>query len=332
MGNHNGCEILSLNGTARFFKKNDNFVILTHTSPDGDTLGSAYALYYALKKMGKKASVICPDVIPKKYSYFISNTDHITRADATIVAVDVADRPLLGSLDDTFSGSVDLNIDHHISNTHYAKRLYLDSFAAATCEMIYEIICALRVEIDDVMAKALYTGIATDTGCFKYSNVTEKTLVIASKLYKWNIDAGDINRKMFDTKSKSLLELEKMVLEGAEYHFNDRCILLTVTAEMQEETGCSGSELDGIATISRSVEGVLAGVTLKQTGEEKYKVSLRTYAPLDASRICNTLGGGGHSAAAGAILRGNLNDVKQQILKAIEAEMEATNAGSSSVE
>ena len=123
MNNHNGCEVLSLLNTARFFKKNDNFVILTHTSPDGDTLGSAYALYYALKKMGKKASVICPDVIPKKYSYFVCDTDHITRADATIVAVDVADRSLLGTLDDTFSGAVDLNIDHHISNTHYAKRL-----------------------------------------------------------------------------------------------------------------------------------------------------------------------------------------------------------------
>lgn len=332
MNNHSGCEILSLNHTVRFFKKNDNFVILTHSSPDGDTLGSAYALYYALKKMGKKSSVICPDVMPKKYSYFVCDTDHITRADATIVAVDVADRTLLGSLNETFSGAVDLNIDHHISNTQYAKRLYLDTRASATCEMIYEIISALHIEMDDTIAKALYTGIATDTGCFKYSNVTERTLIIASKLYRYNICASEINRIMFDTKSKKLLELEMMVLENAQYHFDDKCVLLTVTNEMQQKTGCSGTELEGIATISRSVEGVLAGITLKQTEAEKFKVSLRTYPPLNASRICNALGGGGHEAAAGAMVKGTLEQATQQVLQAVKAEMEVADAGSYSVE
>lgn len=325
----NGCVELTLKQTAKFLKKHDNFIILTHASPDGDTLGAAYALYYGLKETGKVASVICPDIIPKKYGYFVHETDHVNREDATVVAVDVADSRLLGALSEEFGGCVDLTIDHHISNTRYAKALYLDANASATAEIIFELLLAMRVNINDITAKALYTGIATDTGCFKYSCVTAKTHIIAAQLYDYDIDASEINRIMFDTKSKKLLELERMVLDTAEYHFDDRCMLLTVTAEMQEKTGCSGTDLEGIAVISRSVEGVLAGVTIKQTDDNEFKVSMRTYPPLDASAICKRLDGGGHRAAAGATVRGSLEEVKQAILNSVRISMEEVYAGSS---
>lgn len=313
----NFCKELSLRQTAAFLKKHDNYIILTHASPDGDTLGSAYALYYALNEIGKTACVICPDVIPQKYDYFARKTDHVSAHNATIIAVDVADTRLLGALENEFGFIVDLNIDHHVSNTRYAKNLYLDADASATAECIYELIAHMKVNINDVTAKAIYTGLVTDTGCFKYSSVTAKTHMIAAQLYEYNIDAPEINRLMFDTKSKKLLELEKMVLETAEYHFDDKCFLLTVTAEMQVETGCSGTDLEGIAVISRSVEGVKAGVTVKQTGDDEFKVSLRTYPPLDASAICKNLGGGGHKGAAGATVHGTLEEVKAAILKAV---------------
>lgn len=320
--NNLGCRELSLRKTAAFLKKHDNYVILTHSSPDGDTLGSGYALYYGLKEIGKTASVICPDLIPKKYDYFVHETDHINRETATVVAVDVADKKLLGSLDEVFGDIVDLSIDHHISNTRFAKNLYLDANAAATCEIIYELLCLMRVNINTITAKALYTGLATDTGCFKYSSVTAKTHLIASQLYEFPIDAANINKLMFDTKSKNLLELERMVLDTAEFHFDDKCMLLTVTEQIQEKTGCSGPDLEGIAVISRSVEGVEAGVTIKQTGEKTYKVSLRTYPPIDASLICKQLGGGGHVAAAGATVEGELDEVKTKILAAVKNVME----------
>ncbi len=316
------CIRLNLKQTAKFLKKNDDYIILTHASPDGDTLGSAYALYYALNEIGKRACVLCPDVIPKKYDYFARKTDHVSRENAVVIAVDVADERLLGTLQQEFGGDVDLCIDHHISNTKYAKRLYLDDSAAATTECIYELINSMKVNINDITAKALYTGLATDTGCFKYSNVTDKTHMIAAALYEYNIDAAEINRLMFDTKSKKLLELEKMVLETAEYHFDDKCIVLSVTEEMQVETGCSGTDLEGIAVISRSVEGVVAGVTVKQTDEEEFKISLRTYPPLDASAICRKLGGGGHKNAAGASVNGNLEQVKQLVLDAVKDALE----------
>ena len=316
-----GCRNLNLRQTAAYLKKHDNYIILTHASPDGDTLGSAYALYYALNEIGKTACVLCPEVIPSKYDYFARKTDHIKRENAVVIAVDVADNRLLGSLKDEFGGCVDLCIDHHVSNTRYAANLLLDASAAATAEMIYELILKMRVDINDITAKALYTGIVTDTGCFKYSSVTAKTHIIASELYEFNIDAAEINRLMFDTKSRNLLELEKMVLETAEYYFDNRCMLLSVTAEMQEKTGCSGTELEGIAVISRSVEGVKAGVTFKQTGDNEFKVSLRTYPPLNASNICKKLGGGGHNAAAGASVKGSLEEVKAKVLSAVEEEM-----------
>ncbi len=317
-----GCRSLTLRQTARFLKKHNNYIILTHASPDGDTLGSAYALYYALNEIGKVATVLCPDVIPQKYNYFARKTDHIECATPTVIAVDVADSRLLGALEEEFGTKVDLCIDHHISNTKYAENLYLDDDAAACAECMFELINMMRVNINDITAKAIYTGLATDTGCFKYSTVTEKTLLICAALYEYNINAAEINRLMFDTKSKKLIELEAMVLNGAEFHFDDRCMLLTVTAEMQSQTGCSGTDLEGIAVISRSVEGVKAGVTLKQTDDNEFKVSLRTYPPLDASRICKALGGGGHKGAAGATVKGSLEEVKEAVLNAVKQELE----------
>ncbi len=311
------CHRLNLRKTARYLKKHNNYVILTHASPDGDTLGSAYALYYALNEIGKVACVVCPDIIPQKYNYFARKTNHIDGENATVIAVDIADTRLLGSLQEEFGNRVDLCIDHHISNTCFAKNLYLDPNAAATAESIYELIAQMRVNINDITAKALYTGIITDTGSFKYSNVTAKTHLIAASLLEFPIDAPEISRLMFDTKSKNLLELERMVLSGAEYHFDDTLIILSVTEEMQASTGCSGSELDGIAVITRSIEGVKVGVTLKQISENEFKASVRTYPPVDACEICKILGGGGHKAAAGATVSGSLAEVKQKVIDAV---------------
>ena len=148
-------------------------------------------------------------------------------------------------------------------------------------------------------------------------------------MFEYDLDAAEINRLMFDTKSRNLLNLERLVLETAEYHFNDRCMLLAVTTEMQRETGCSSTELEGIAVISRSLEGVLAGVTIKQLDETEFKISLRTYPPLNAAEICKRLGGGGHVAAAGATMHGTLAEIKQQVLSAVSAVMEEADAGTS---
>ena len=323
------CRELSLKQTARYLKKHDNYIILTHASPDGDTLGSAYALYYGLNEIGKSACVLCPDVIPKKYDFFVRPTNHVHRENATVIAVDIADKKLLGALASEFGDIVDLCIDHHITNSRFAKNLYLDTKASATAESIFELLTLMRVNINDITARAIYAGIATDTGCFKYSNVTAKTHIIAAMLYDYNINAGEINRLMFDTKSKNLLDMERRVLESAEYHFDDKCIILSVTSEMQEITGCYGSDLEGIALISRSVEGVDIGITAKQIDENAFKVSFRTFERLNAAEIAKQFGGGGHKSAAAAVINGSLSEVKAQILEVVGKYMEDSNAGTS---
>lgn len=321
------CEKITLNDVCTFFKEHDNYLVLTHASPDGDTLGSAYALKFGLKKAGKKVRVICGDEIPEKYGYFIDGEDFSFEPE-TVISVDVADAKLLGSIRHDYEEKIDLNIDHHISNTEYAKRLYLDATASATAECIYEILVQMGIEFDLNIANALYTGISTDTGCFRYANVTNRTHKIAAELYNFGIDAAEINRKMFETKSKSRVELEMMVLSKAEFHFGNRCMVLSVTDKMQRKTGCTQSDLEGVAAMSRSVDGVLAGVAIKQSEKNKFKISLRTYPPLDASSICRKLGGGGHMAAAGCAVDGTLRQAKAKILKAVKEALEESDAGS----
>ncbi len=323
----NACEILTLASLCEFLKSHDNYVVLTHANPDGDTLGSAYGLKAGLKKLSKRVQVVCCDDIPHKYDYFIddSECDFIPE---TVIAVDVADIKLLGDLYGRFDGRIDLNIDHHVSNTHYAKRLYLDANAAAAAECVYEILDELGVEMDRNIANALYTGLSTDTGCFKYANVTARTHEIAARLYEIGVDAAEINRIMFDTKSRSRVEMEKRVLDGAEFHFDDRCMVMAITLDVQRETGCSRVDMEGVPSMSRSVEGVLAGVTLKENREGEFKISLRTYEPLDASAICGKLGGGGHKAAAGCTVIGTLDEAKAKILQAVREALEDMDAGS----
>lgn len=317
----NNCVLLTLADVCGYLKAHDNYVILCHASPDGDTLGSAYALKRGLAKIGKKSEVICCDDIPHKYDYFIDDSDSSFPVE-TVIAVDVADIRLLGDLYARFEGKIDLNIDHHISNTKYAKKLYLDATAAATAECIFEILDELGVAFDRDIANALYTGISTDTGCFKYASVTAKTHTIAARLYDIGVDAAEINRKMFDTKSKSRLALEMKALGEAEFHFDDRCMVISVTLDMQRETGCTAHDLEGVAAMSRSVEGVLVGVSIKETDKEKFKVSLRTFPPLDASVIGKMLGGGGHKGAAGCTLTGSLAEVKAEVLRAVATALE----------
>ena len=320
----------SLTEVCEFFKKHDNYLILTHASPDGDTLGSAFSLLIILQRLGKKASVICPDEIPKKYGYFTDKCQNTAEDEEyTVVAVDVADNKLLGSLKEKYGERVELSIDHHRSNTGFAKQTYLDSDAGANCECIYEIARELSIEIDELMALCLYTGISTDTGCFRFSNTTAKTLRIGADLMEKNIDTAEINRIMFETKSKVRVLLEKAALDKMEFFFGGKCAIITVTSSMYKETGCKDEDLEGITAIPRSIEGVLAGVTLREKPEGGYKVSVRTYPPVDASKICGLLGGGGHIRAAGCQINGehSLSEAKDKILSAVAAVMEEDCAG-----
>ena len=308
-------QMISASAAASFLERSDKFVILTHASPDGDTLGSAYALADALCALNKRVFVVCPDKIPERFGYLIKEYEAFEPE--TVVAVDIADEKLLGSLYDRYSGRAALCIDHHGSNTKYAEMLYLEADAAAACECIYNVINELGTMITPYMASCLYTGIATDTGCFKFSNTTPRSHRYAAELIEKGADYGEINRVMFEVKSRGRIAMERKVLENIEFYYGGRCAVITVTRDMIKETGCPLGDLDGVTAMSRQIEGVQIGVTIKEKPDGKYKVSLRTFEPYNAADICAVFGGGGHIRAAGCEFSCDIDTAKRQLLSAI---------------
>ena len=308
---------------AASLKEQNNILIVTHRNPDGDTLGCAFALLRGLLSLGKTARVACSDAIPQKYAYMRTGISQADFAPDYVVAVDIADEKLLGEpLYSAFGDKVDLCIDHHLSNTCYADALYLRE-CAATCELIHEVLVALGVVMTREIADCLYTGLSTDTGCFRYSNVTPDTLKLAAKMLEAGADAAEINRVMFETKTRTYLKLEELVLKTLEMFFDGRCAVVTITQEMFRISGSDESECDGIASLPRKIEGVVVGVTLREREDGTFKVSLRTYAPVDAAKVCGKMGGGGHARAAGCELQAdNLEAEERKLLEIIRAELE----------
>lgn len=305
---------------ALLLKEFDNYLILTHRNPDGDTLGSAFALKRTLDKMGKKSFVKCVDPMHHKYSYLWNGVDNNDFTFDKIIAVDVADKKLLGeSFEKEYGDNIWLCIDHHLSNREYAENLLLEDKAAAAV-VIYEVICELGVEITPEIASCVYTGLATDTGCFMFSNTTPTVHRIAAEVMEKGADYVNINRLMFETKSLSYLRLEQMAVSSIESYFDGKCAIMTITRKMFEESGSSSTECDGIAALPRKIEGVKIGITIRERHNGSYKVSLRTVEPYDAAKICGKLGGGGHHAAAGCEFECSLDEVKSTLLEVIKAE------------
>lgn len=313
---------LTVAQVCEFLVSRDNFTLLCHAQPDGDTIGSAYALGYALIKMGKKVKILCSDEIPHKFKFITRRLENTEINDETIVALDVADNKLLGRYNEIYGDKVELCIDHHISNVNYAKYLLLDENASATCEIVYDVIKELCVPFGTHILRGLYTGIITDTGCFKFSNTTARTHIIAADLIEMGVDYAEINRLMFDTKSRGRIKLEGAVMDNMEYYFDGRVSVITLSRELVESCGCDDSELDGINALSRTIEGVMAGVTIREKAQGNYKISLRTNAPINAMRICQKFGGGGHERAAGCSFYCEIEEIKKQLLPEIKQNLE----------
>lgn len=314
---------INVNEAGELIKQQKKLLILTHRNPDGDTLGCGFALLYAAKKIGISAKVLCCDEIPQKYGYMYEAEDFGDWDDAYVVAVDVADTKLLGpNVFEKYADKVKLCIDHHISNKEYAENLLLRDCAAA-CEIIYDLINSMGIEIDKRIADCLYTGLSTDTGCFLFPNVTAKTHIIAADLIEKGADFSEINKVMFETKSKGYFMLEAAALGTVETMFDSKCAVITITQEMFALTGTDESDCDGIAGIPRKIEGVLVGVTLRERKDGDFKASLRSHVPVDCAKICMMLGGGGHARAAGCELRkDSFEQDKARLLSLIKEELE----------
>lgn len=310
-------EHVSVGQAAALLREADRILLLTHQFPDGDTLGSAFALCRALHVLGKQAAVVCNDDIPEKYEYMWDGLEKQEFEPAFICAVDVATAELLGESLLPFAERVELCIDHHGSHREYEKKLLLDATAGANAMIILSVIDELGVEIDAAMADCLYTGLATDTGCFKYSNTTPLTHRMAARLMEAGAHAEAINRAMFDIKSRARLALEQDALASIRYFAEGKVAVMSITEEMMKKSGAGEGDMEGLSPLPRQIEGVWVGATMRRKADGSYKVSVRTGAHADACAICTVLGGGGHARAAGCTLGGSEIDAVGELLRAI---------------
>lgn len=314
--------MMMLESAAKTLLSKDKILILTHRSPDGDTIGSGYALAMALRKLDKNVKVDCTDPFPEKYSYFTDKLEKLEFDEEFVVSVDIADTKLLGEKLSDYADKIDLCIDHHGSNTKYAKEYYVEASAAAAAQVIAKLIRLMNVEFDKDIANAIYTGITTDTGCFRYTNVTAETHRIAADMIDCGAESGMINRLMFETKSRSRLEIERRVMDSIQFYLDGRCAIAYATIDMMKESGAVDSDMEGVSSLPRQIEGVMAGITLREKNNGKFKVSVRTTDELDASAICANFGGGGHKAAAGCMITGTLNEAIEQIIEVVRQALE----------
>lgn len=305
---------MTLKEVANLILQHNNFDILTHNYPDGDCLGSAFALAHALKQIGKNARVITTDR-QKKFEFLFESYSAPEFEREYVISTDVADEKLLGVNRKEYEGKIDLCIDHHKSNVINAPYKYVDADSAAAGEIIYELIPLLGAEYTKEIADCLYTAISTDTGCFRYTNTTSRTMRIAAELIDLNCDSGYINKEMFETKSKARVELEREILESMIFCADDKCAIIYTTREMTE--GLGDDETEGIASIPRQIEGVKMGITVREK-EKDYKISVRTNDGVDACAFCKQFGGGGHVAASGCTLKGDLQSVLDTLIEAAE--------------
>ena len=314
-------QTMNLESTAAYLRACEDVCILIHRSPDGDCIGAGYSLLAVLRQMGKRARVRCADPIPKSFSFLLPDAQEEDFPEKCIISVDVADENLFGALKETYAGRVDLCIDHHISNLHYAKRTLLRADAAAACEILYALYRHMGVTFDEEIAKCLYTGMATDTGCFRFDNTTPDTHIYTAELMREfpSIRYGWINRQMFEVKSPERIRAEILMLEHMEYALDGRCTLVWATREVFDATGLDDKDTEGLTALSLQPAGVEVGLTIREREPGVYKVSIRSAGDVNVSAICRQFDGGGHIKAAGCQIRGTQEEVRSRLVAAVEA-------------
>ena len=306
----------------------DNILILCHKNPDGDTVGCGSALYYALLALEKHAAVLCADPIPGRYAFTNPRLFKGEFEPQIVVAVDVASVQLFGEGNGVpqYTRHVDLCIDHHGSNSGYAYETLVDDGAAAAAELLTTLIPEMGAKITPEIASCLYTGVATDTGCFRFSNTTAATHRAAADLIEAGADVEMLNERLFESRSHARVIAERMALESLEFYYDDRCALICLTWDQIQAAGVAGAELEDLTSLPRTIEGVEVGLTLRQQKDGSFKISVRTGHNTNACNIARRLGGGGHPRAAGCEISGNPDNAKHAILEEVKKELDRADA------
>lgn len=312
-----------------------NTLILFHVRPDGDAVGSALALKLLLEAAGSRVWCMCQNEIPQRLS-FLSDGIQKSVLPETLpedfipertVAVDTASTAQLGELYERFCGKIDMKIDHHSKGDEYADS-YVEESAAATGEIIFDISReflkrGIVKELSQKLDFCLYAAISSDTGCFKYSNVTPKTHIRSAELLNSGVDAATINQLLFDSKSMEVLAAEKAGFDTLKMFHEGKIAVVFFTYEMKTKLGILDEHLETLIDVARSVEGVEVAIAVRQPTEKKaFRVSTRSQGGVDVSVVCAAFGGGGHARASGCtILADSIEHAAYLVVNEVEKQM-----------
>ncbi len=302
-------------------KRHKVFVVTTHVNPEGDAVGAALALASLLRRLGKKVHAVTDDRIPAEYAFLPGFKGLRTRAwpkeyDACVL-VDCSDTTRIGGLRRKLRRDrLLVNIDHHVSNTRFARVNWVDPSASSASEMVYELFKVLRVPIRRREAVALYTGLMTDTGSFRFASTTSRTHAAAADLLTRGVDVNAVYRKLYEDWPFEAVAALGAILRTLRRDKSGTVAWLTLTASMLRRYPMFLSRTDDIIRFARSVAGAEVAVLFKEVRRGEVRVNLRSCRGRDVNRLARRFGGGGHPRASGCTLRGPLKDVVRRLVAA----------------
>jgi len=308
----------------RVLREHQQFAVLGHVRPDGDALGSQLALALSLQQLGKEVRVWNEDGMLEKYS-FLPRAELLTKPPAgpedvdVAIALDTAIQNRLGTaLEAIGSAKIWINIDHHPSNPGYGDLVYIDSTAPATGQILFELIKSERLPIDHAIAENLYVAISTDTGSFQYPNTTARTFEIAAELVRVGVDVGSVSQQVYENFPRRRVELLRELLRTMRFEGKGRVASFSLSLKTAAELAVIPEDNEGLIDHLRAIRGVIVAVFFEELADGKVRVSMRSKNErVDVCAICQKFGGGGHTLAAGARIRGMLAEVEERVLKAI---------------
>jgi phosphoesterase RecJ-like protein len=312
-------------------KAASSIVLACHINPDGDAIGSLLALGLALQALHKEIILLSSDGVPPTLAFLPGSERIVTSTEKRgfdlAIVVDSGELKRVGTAEETIlsAGSV-VNIDHHVVGNVFGDVRLLDGAAAATCEILYDLITALGVEIESAIAENLLCGIQTDTGNFRYLNVTPHTMLLAADLISRGAIPDRIAENVFENRPFAAQKLLGCALESLQVNADGCVAWAIVTREDFARCGATDTMTDGFISQVRSVRGVEIALLLRQMDSGKIRVSLRSCPPFDVSRIAAQFGGGGHRLASGCTLEGDINVVVQVLVAAAQEELARSNA------
>ena len=311
---------LTRSEAARWLQSHDNYLILTHKRPDGDTIGSSAVLCLGLRQLGKTAHVLRNMEVTEKYLHLHQGlTKDCPENGDTLITVDVATPNLLPEAYSHLAKFVRLRIDHHGSDMPFAPLELVDPSAGACGEIIYDVLTQMGATLDKPMAEALYTAVSTDTGCFRYANTTAHTFRTAAACAEAGGDLQRINQSIFDTNSFGKLRLQGWMTENIRFRKDGQVAVCALPAQVERDLGLTEDNMENISGFPRSIEGVKIAATLREANDGRIKISVRALPGYDAAAVCAKFGGGGHKGAAGAAIKAELEEAATMVSMEMEA-------------